>query len=586
MALPLDFIERVRESNDIVEVVREYFPLKRAGQNYKALCPFHSEKTPSFFVSPSKQIFHCFGCGEGGDVIGFVMKIENISFYEAVKKLAERAGIPVPHFKEEPEEGKRRKIILGILKKVAVFYSRYFWESKKAEEARKYMLEERGVKEDVLKEFLIGYAPKGNVLVEEAGKSGFDVSLLEEAGVVVYRVDRKRYEDRFSNRIIFPIRDPQGRVIGFGGRILGKGEPKYLNSPETKYFHKSKILYNFDKAKEYALKENSIIITEGYMDVIGLWQVGIKNVVATMGTAFTSQHVRNISRFVEKVYLLFDPDFAGKEAVLRSMDLLLKSGLDVKVVINETEMDPDEIAREKGISFLRGMIKNGMDLIGFRIKEAVKGRDINSIDEKVKVAKEVLPSIKVISDLIRRKDEIKRLSEAIKVNEEILWLELKKLKIDESEENLKRKIEMHEFKNGKFKLEEETIAFMLKNPKSVEEFRNILKPENFDGEYHSLIVEKIFSLYEKEKEIQEFKILDLIEDEDAKKHFTSIIWNVNLENINKEGLFSSWKREILKKEFESLKQEIENRISNSEEIPVDVYKKFQEVVKLLKKGGS
>ncbi|RLD16537.1 MAG: DNA primase, partial [Caldiserica bacterium] len=376
MALPLDFVERVRESNDIVEVVREYFPLKKAGQNYKALCPFHSEKTPSFFVSPSKQIFHCFGCGEGGDVIGFVMKIENISFYEAVKKLAERAGIPVPHFKEEPEEAKRKKILLGILKRTAEFYSRYFWESKKAEEARKYMLEERGVKEEVLKEFMIGYAPRGSVLVEEARKSGIDITLLEESGVVVYRVDKKKYEDRFSNRIIFPIKDSQGRVVGFGGRILGKGEPKYLNSPETRYFHKSRILYNFDKVKEYALKENSIIITEGYMDVIGLWQVGIKNVVATMGTAFTSQHVRLISRFVERVYLLFDPDFAGKEAVLRSTDLLLKSGLDVRVVINETEMEPDEIAKEKGFSFLKDMIKNGMDLIGFRIKEAVKGRDI------------------------------------------------------------------------------------------------------------------------------------------------------------------------------------------------------------------
>ncbi|RLD15661.1 MAG: hypothetical protein DRI36_06805 [Caldiserica bacterium] len=249
-------------------------------------------------------------------------------------------------------------------------------------------------------------------------------------------------------------------------------------------------------------------------------------------------------------------------------------------------MDPDEIAKEKGFSFLKDMIKNGMDLIGFRIKEAVKGRDISSIEEKVRVAKEVLPSIRVIPDLIRRKEEIKRLSEAIKVNEDILWLELKKLKINESEENLKRKIaESIEFKNGKLKLEEETIAFMLKNPESVEEFRNILKPENFDGEYHSLIVEKIFSLCEKDEEISEFKVLDLIEDEEAKKHFTSIIWNVNVESINDKELFSSWKREILKKEFESLKKEIENRISNSEEIPVDVYKKFQEVVKHLKKGG-
>jgi len=583
MAFSEDFIDRVRDSNDIVEVIREYFPLKKSGQNYRALCPFHNEKTPSFFISPSKQIYHCFGCGEGGNVFNFVMKIENISFYEAVKKLAERAGITVPRTKEEPEEVKRKKLVLDIIKKTSLFYSRYFWESKSAFSARDYILKKRDVKEEVAREFLIGYSPKGNILVKEANKKGIDITLLEEAGLVLWNNNRKNYVDRFIDRIIFPIENIQGKVIGFGGRVLDeKKTPKYLNSPETRFFHKQNILYNFNRAKDYALKENSLIITEGYMDVIALWQRGFKNVVATMGTAFTESHVRTISRFVENVYLLFDPDFAGKTAVIRSLSILLKSGLNVYVVLNNTDKDPDELLKEKGSSFLRNMLKNGVDLITFMIEEACKGKNIKNIEDKVRIARDVIPVIKSISNLIRQKEEIKKLSEKIKVEEEILWAEMKKVRIEEKVGQLEKKIKERIALKGKIKLEEEIIAYLMNNPGEIEYFTNIVRPEEFEGEYNSLILENIYKLKLKDTDITESKLINLLKDEKAQKKLSYILWEVSKRSVSKEDIISSWKREKLKKEYEELKKEIENKIKNSEEIPRNLYKRFQEVVKNLK----
>ena len=345
-------LEQIRAASDIVDVIGSYLPLKRAGANFVALCPFHKEKTPSFNVNPNRQIFHCFGCHKGGDVFTFVKEYENVDFPEAVRRLADRAKIPLEHEKNAGEQQSRhiKERLLQIHEQIAQRWQSALANEESGQIARDY-LARRGVPDEAVKLFRLGFAPDlWDDTVNWAKSKGHELALVEQAGLILRKQDGDSYYDRFRGRLMFPICDEQGRVIGFSGRVLSGDEKtaKYVNSPETPIFTKSKVFFGLDKSKRAVLEAGYAIVCEGQLDLIACFMAGVQNVVAPQGTAFTADHARILRRYVEEVVLCFDSDEAGQNATVRSLDNLLASGLAVRVAVVPAPHDPDSFIKASG----------------------------------------------------------------------------------------------------------------------------------------------------------------------------------------------------------------------------------------------
>ncbi len=374
--------ERIRAASDIVDVIGGYLPLKRAGANFTGLCPFHKEKTPSFNVNPQKQIFHCFGCHKGGDVFTFVKEYENIGFMDAVRRLAERAKIPL-EFEDNPAAQESRHLkdqLLEIHDRIA-----QRWQSTLASEAagqlaRDY-LKKRGVSEEAIKLFRIGAAPDAwDDTVNWAKGKGYSMELMEKSGLVIHNQEKNSYYDRFRGRLMFPICDEQGRVVGFSGRVLSGDEKtaKYVNSPETPIFTKSKIFFGLDKSKRAILDAGFAIICEGQLDLIACFMSGVQNIVAPQGTAFTDQHARIIKRYANEVVLCFDSDNAGQNAIVRSLDHLLAAGLAVRVAVVPAPHDPDSFIKANGGEAYRQLVQKAEGFFDFYLGRLCATNDIAS----------------------------------------------------------------------------------------------------------------------------------------------------------------------------------------------------------------
>ena len=602
MAIPGYLIDQIRQSNNIVEVISGYLPLKKIGSNFKALCPFHQEKTPSFIVSPQKEIFHCFGCGEGGNVFNFLMKYEKISFIEAVERLAERAGISLPKDRSSREESsiisQERKSLFEINRHATDFFHRCLKSSKSAQKAREY-LHKRGLKEEIIDKFGLGYAPgTGRGLLWAAVDKGYSKALLEKAGLITFSEKRNDYRDQFFDRIIFPISDVQSRIIAFGGRVLGERLPKYLNSPETAVFYKGKILYALNLAKESIQKKNQIIILEGYTDVLTCHQFGVENSVATLGTALTRDHVSIISRYAEEVVIVYDADTAGVKAALRGLDLLIGSGLKVKVVALPQGTDPDDFLRSQGAEKFQREISQSLSLVDYRIKLVSQTTDLNTSEGKVAVVEEVLPTIARINNLIEQKEEVKKLSRLISVDEETLLLELGRInrKTYQWQEPSYREELARDFRDptsqqGVLKAEKGLVQVMLNFPGEIETIRAEVAPEDFFINDLSRVVKVIYELYDKKKSIDPAIVMDRIYSEDLQfsANINQIIASLAIEEKKAEfspGIVNALVNEVKTHKSEKKERKMREELASLADrgLPVQSEKieKFQKLRKQLK----
>ncbi len=415
--LTQDVREEIRQKLDLAALAGEYIPrLERAGSRLKGLCPFHGEKTPSFFIHPERQMYHCFGCGEGGDVFDFIMKMENLSFPEAIERLAAKAGVTVTRAPMTGHDRERR-----AAKESLAFAARFYHEfllgkEPAAETARKYF-ESRRVSAEMIKRFGLGYAPGGGRLLKALAAKGAAVEAALKAGVAVKAASGGAVREYFFNRAIFPIRDAKGEVAGFGGRVLGDGEPKYLNSADSPFFSKRRVLYGLWEGMKALREAKTALLMEGYLDVIAAHQAGFENSVAPLGTAFAPEHAQLLKRYVSSVTIVFDSDSAGARASLRAADILVEAGLSLKIAQVPSGKDPDEFLKIRGAEAFREVLASAQDFVDFKIGILSKGRAALSPEEKSAISREVIASINRFPDEVMKDEWTRRLSQRLSISE-------------------------------------------------------------------------------------------------------------------------------------------------------------------------
>lgn len=521
MRISEETIERIKQENDIVEIVSETVKLKRAGRNYMGLCPFHNDKSPSFSVSQDKQIYKCFACGEAGNVITFVMKQRNMNFIEAVKYLADKVNIPLNLGNGETSQTARKK---EIIYKLNVETGRFFFNNLVADKNAKEYFLNRGIKESTIRRFGLGYSKDSwHSLIYHLKKKGFNENQMLEAGVILRSEQKGNVYDRFRNRVMFPVFDIKGRVIGFGGRVLDDSKPKYLNSPETLVFQKGTNLYGLNFAIKDKMEERYFIIVEGYMDCISLHQYGITNVVASLGTALTVNQARLLKRYADKVIISYDADVAGQTATMRGLDILREAGFDVRVLTIPQGKDPDEFVRTNGKDAFLKLIKNATPLITYRLKRAEEGIDFKNGESLITYGERVT---EILADLnpVEKDVYIKNISEDTGLKEQSLYDLLSMTKNTKKEPFLNKKAE-----NGTklyvepayLKAEKSLLKLMFKD-EYYDEVKNHISTDEFNLESHK----KIFSLICEAKEQGANNIESYVEsrcdDIESSKEFVKI----------------------------------------------------------------
>ena len=522
-----ELIEEVRSRNDVVDVISGYVRLQKRGSTYFGLCPFHNEKTPSFSVSPGKQMYYCFGCGAGGNVFTFLMEYENFSFPEALKYLAERAGMELPE-EELNEEAKRTmdaKARLREMNKLSANYFYYLLHSKRGQKGLAY-LKNRGITDETIKRFGLGYADIYNDDLYRFLKSkGYSDEELKDSALVTID-ERRGGSDKFWNRVMFPIMDVNNRVIGFGGRVMGDGSPKYLNSKETKLFDKSRNLYGLNFARSSRKKE--IILCEGYMDVISMHQAGFTNAVAALGTAFTSGHGTLLKRYTENVILSFDSDEAGQRAILRAIPILKEAGLMVRVLDLTPYKDPDEFIKGLGAQALEERIRKAMSSFMFQVKVAAGRYDQDDPESKTQFQHEAAKLLATIEEPLERKNYIEAVSREYYIGAKDLEdlvnyygtsgyssAQRQQTTLRQQE----RRLQVNEAKEEKKKQPQKLLlTWMVNEPQLFDKLEGIIGPDDFYEQIYHGVALLLFKQYEEEKAVIPGKILNQYTDlEDQKK---------------------------------------------------------------------
>jgi len=581
-----DLLEEIRNRCDIVDIISEYVHLKPAGKGFKGLCPFHGEKTPSFMVSAEKQLFHCFGCGEGGNVFNFLMKYEKISFFEAVKMLAQKSGVPLP-VDEEKEDilHKKKERLYKLNDLVANYYRECLFRTNQGKKIINY-LKKRGINDTSVERYRLGYAPPGwDVLTNFLKKKGYTYEELIRAGLIKKSKIEGKYIDYFRDRIIFPIFNLSGKVIGFGGRVLDDSLPKYINSPETLVYNKGSNLYSLNFAKEDTRKKNYIIIVEGYTDVLITQQYEFDNVAASLGTALTNKQIDLIKRFTDAVLIAYDADSAGNMATLRSLDLLVKAGLEVKVIDLPQGYDPADFLIKKGRRAFQNLIDRSLSLIDYRLKLLYSKYSIENIEGKVKIVKEILPTLSVIGNEVELRAQTKKISEELKLSEEAILIELKRYKRgsrDSSQNFIKLNSE-----SGNIKAEKILIGCMLENEKIARDILKRLKAEDFSVPLHRQIVAAIEKNLKDAKMIDSQKVIDCLNNDEAAKLISKILMEETVTFDEKiisgyVDTINNFKLVQERKNLEKRAKILDEKIKKSEKIEEDDLKELREIVRQLK----
>jgi len=527
--IPEHIIDQIHDRVDIVEVVGGYIPLKKTGRNFKANCPFHHEKTASFMVSQDKQIFHCFGCGVGGNVFNFLMKYERLEFPEAVRALAQKAGVVIPSDAAGPkEENFLAAKLYAANELAAAFFQKNLREDRNGRLAYDY-LRKRGMSEETIKMFRPGFAVSGwDTLLNYARQKGVTPDILEKSGLAISK-DDGGYFDRFRNRIMFPIFDMKSRMLGFGGRVFLKEDtgPKYMNSPETSIYNKGRNLYGLNFSWKYIRDLDQVIIVEGYMDLALPFQYGIKNIVASLGTSLTEDHIRILGRYTKNAIIIFDPDTAGELATLRSLDLLIQEDFRVGVVRLPEGYDPDSFVRESGLEEFKKRIAGARTLFDYKMSVLVSQYDKNSLEGKAKIVGEMLPIISKVPNAVLKSGYIKNLAETLSIPEEAVREELKKIKSDypagRPAQEPEGQTPQEAFKK-KCKQSEKILAgLLIDNNNFIKIVKESLSPEDFQDPVIKDIVNVLFRCGEESKAITPGKLINHLENAEAHKFIPELM---------------------------------------------------------------
>ncbi len=588
-----ELIEEIRSSNDIVDVISKYVTLKRSGRNFFGLCPFHKEKSPSFAVSPDKQIFHCFGCGAGGNVIHFISKIEGLDFKDTLELLANRVNIELPTLDnlEDDKTARLKSKVYEINKIAAEFYHENLYKptSKTAQE----YIKKRKLDNRTLKAFLIGYAGNFNELYLLLKQKGYTEEEML-ASSLVKRTENGGYMDSFRKRLMFPIQDVRERVIAFGGRVLDDSKPKYINSPENIVYSKGRNLFGLNVAKKHDTKK--IVIVEGYMDAISLYQRGITNVVASLGTAMTEAQGRLLRRYSEQVILGYDADGAGQAAILRGMEILQNLGCDIRVLQIEGAKDPDEYVLKYGPERFQKCVDNAISLVEFKVKVLLKELNIENTNDKIKFLNEIAKILAKVTNQMEREIYVDKIAKEYKISKEAIYAEVNKLmyKDNQGSKKLEKKVvtmvpkEEKENSVSEAVLKRENLVIYLlinEYSKCYEKIKNLITLDYIQDDTNKQILKKMYEEFEKGNS-NTSQLLDWFQDEKIISHITEIMaGDFEITDVNKaiDDLISIYEKEkLISRRNEILKKLESVSEAGSEEVK-ELEKELNDIILKLAK---
>lgn len=574
-----ELLDEIKSKNDIVDIVSQYVVLKRTGRNYMGLCPFHKEKSGSFCVSPDKQIFHCFGCGVGGNVFHFISKIENLNFKESVEMLANRAGVELPVSSNSAEDDKRERLksrVYEVNKCAAEFYHENLYKPT-AKPGQEYV-KKRHLDNKTLKAFKIGYSGRFNELYTELKSKGFTEEEILASCLVNKNPDGK-FIDRFRNRLMFPIFDTHERVIAFGGRVLDDSKPKYINSPEDIVYSKGRHLFAFNIARKYNSK--TIIMVEGYMDAVSLHQRGIHNAVASLGTALTEAQGRLLRRSCEKVIIGYDADGAGQAATLRGLEILQNLGCDIRILQIEGAKDPDEFVVKYGPERFQMYVDKAISLVEFKVKMLKKSLDLDNVNDKIKFLNEVAKIVAKVENSMEREVYVDKISLEYKVSKDAIYAEINKLLYANSrtEQKLEKKVvpvknvsiqQDEQPVDVKTKRLESLVIYLLINypDKSFERLKKLIDNNVIKIERNKAIINKLYEEHEKGN-INIENILDLFEDEITVNYLSGIMSSdFEITDVDKciEDVLVTYRKELLLQRRNEILGKIDNSNLTKEEV--------------------
>ena len=587
-----ELIEEIRSSNDIVDVISQYVILKRSGRNFFGLCPFHKEKSPSFSVSPDKQIFHCFGCGVGGNVIHFVSKIENLDFRETLELLANRANITLPTLDNSYQDNKRAMLkskVYEINEITAKFYHENLYKPT-SKEAQEY-IKKRKLDNRTLKSFLIGYSGTFDELYKLLKQKGFTEEEIL-ASSLVNKADNGMFIDRFRRRLMIPIQDATGKFIAFGGRVLDDSKPKYINSPENIVYSKGRNLFGLNIAKKGDTKK--IIIVEGYMDAISLYQRGITNVVASLGTALTEQQGRLLRKNSEQIIIGYDADGAGQAATLRGLEILQNMGCDIRVLQIYGAKDPDEFVIKYGPERFQKCVDNAISLVEFKVKILKQGLNLENVNDKIKFLNEVAKILAKVDNNMEKEVYIEKIAKEYGISKEAIYGEVNKLVYSKTSDkkvlerapikNYIKKEETEKIEEDVIKREKMVIYILVNYPEEVyHKIKDIITIDTIKAPINKKIIEKIYEQYEKNNM---GNILDCFEEEEVVNYLSGIMADdFGVADINKciEDLLNTYNKEKLISIRKNIIKKLENASSMPEEEVKNLERELNDVILKLAK---